>query len=781
MIRFKLLLFLFLLITCGQSVNAQKSTINFQQLNSELHQLINNYRDSIGLPRLKTNTILEQAAKDQADYNNWQNVLGHDQVTYNKQSPSERVFFYNGNFNYIGENVAFVIANIAADTLKDETTLAQELFTAWINSPPHRENIATTQYYQAGLGFSYNSTTGKLYATQVFSAKGYTFPTRYETPRRAYGVQHYAKEPCQGLKNFRYGTLSFANGIYTIGDSIFIRYHDINYFNEVISSPNDGYAVDIVFRDQFPCGAFNLLHGSEIFDGYLLPPVFRYEILARNKSKNPKKLDSFLGILPKNLPPHELNLMLVNNNHKCDYSYPVITPSADIPPFFIEPLLVDVQAEFVPFKIDTTIEIPFYFKRSSASFSTPGFGFEQLEIQKYADYIKKIDIQTYSSVEGKSWFNERIQAERAKNIEAFFTFINITDKSLFKTHANENWDKFDEQVIALNLTEFKDLSKAEVKRYLKLKNTNGKYDSLLYEQRKSVARIKIKGKVTGFNDSSNVGLIWEDILAQKNIPLAAKFLQSNYPHALSNELFFGSPFDSIYFDNKAFACNYMANKIANKFYRFNADLKSIELMALDFSDKTNLYYALNWMNIYYWDLYYISRQYFDNPEKRMPTISPEKVLEKLQSVPDTVFTDTTYLSRLKLNHCLSSIHYFVWNNEWSKVNYYFDLIFDYFYTANLTITEATDLALYTNYFHRYDRSVKLLDLYYNKSELDENAAFVLAQTATLIQGELEEQTYLGYMKKALEFNKARWCGWINGNFQVMRNETVKTIYCNVCP
>ena len=297
----------------------------------------------------------------------------------------------------------------------------------------------------------------------------------------------------------------------------------------------------------------------------------------------------------------------------------------------------------------------------------------------------------------------------------------------------------------------------------------------------SVARVKIKGKVSNLDDPYNHAVSWDMALDEKNIDMAAMILQkavnSNEPSYIS---LYDLRIDSSYYDNLVFATNALAFKIKTKARRLPDNFNNDKILDLDLKSKENTFYVINWVNLYYHDLYRISRQYFNNPKKDAPPISPEKVFDVLNQVDYAYFPDSSYVERIKLNHSLSSIHYYAWINNYSLVNKYFDLIFAYFYRANLPIEEATDLALYANKFHRYDKCVQMLDFYYDRNLLDERAAFVLAQTATLIQKELNEDDLIGHMNIAIEFNKTRWCNWLNSNFQVLRNEKVKAICCETC-
>lgn len=770
------------LLFCVTVTFSQSTQLNYNEIGKLILKQVNAYRDSIDARPLKNNSILHQAAEDHADYMSWNKYLGHDQVTYNKQTPAERVFYYGGNFNYIGENVAVITPRINDSTFKTSDKIAQEFFTLWINSTGHRENISKDFYYQSGISFAYDSKSNKLYSAQVFSALGYNFPSRLKSPAKAYGVQAYNEETCEGSKNFRYGTLSFANHLFVSHDSVFIRYHDINYFKKVVSNPNDGYALDIVFRDQLPCNSPNLFHGSGIFDGYMLEPKFQYDLYKHNYSQNPKKLITYIGKLPKGISNYEINLILIKDNIRCDYSYPVIIPSKDIPPFYIEPLMVDTISEVLAqIKLDTTIELSFSFERSSTNWNED-LSFNTFNsIRAYTNFIQSVEINTFSSVEGKEWFNIRLQEERAAKIKSLLTAYVSNQKTEVNVHSKENWEKFNKQIKENNLTEFEDKSPEEIKRYLKLKKGNTLYDSLLFDQRKASATIKIKGIVKGDATGPESLLIWDEVVKQKNFAAATHLL---YRAAQQENNFvtydtYNPELDTFY-NYAPFSCNILAERIKNNWRKLPVQLDSTQLINLRLDNKANKYTIANWINLYYHDLYWRSRYYYTDPSKNQIKVDPEIVLKRLNLLETGAFEDTTYWPKLKLNQQLASIQYYSYINDWQKVNLYFNQIFDHFFDANLPINEAHDLALFCNYHYKYDMSVKMLDHYFEQETLNENAAFTLAQTATVLQDEIEEERYIAYMTTAREMNPKRWCGWLNSNFQVMRNEKVKGMYCEHC-
>ena len=91
---------------------------------------------------------------------------------------------------------------------------------------------------------------------------------------------------------------------------------------EIIENTNDGFAIDLVEREQLLCGQDNRLDRSEIYEGVMLPPVYRDDIISKNTAKNPNRLIVSLGKIPLHLKGKSLspNLIVIKNGKKCSYT-----------------------------------------------------------------------------------------------------------------------------------------------------------------------------------------------------------------------------------------------------------------------------------------------------------------------------------------------------------------------------------------------------------------------------------------------------------------------------
>lgn len=113
--------------------------------------LINNYRASIGKPALATSECLSQAARA------WSQQMASADNLYH--SPGGYADSYCGSSIGVGENAYYTTDWSGAS--------AQTAFNSWYNSALHRANMGG-DYDHTGLGFYWDETHGKLWATEEF-------------------------------------------------------------------------------------------------------------------------------------------------------------------------------------------------------------------------------------------------------------------------------------------------------------------------------------------------------------------------------------------------------------------------------------------------------------------------------------------------------------------------------------------------------------------------------------------------------------------------------------
>lgn len=746
------------------------------QVNSEVSNLVlehvNHLRDSLGLNSLQLDAKLIQAADDHSYYQANQLQLTHFQKTFTKETPFERVLYYEGNRTYVAENVAKVPTAINKDTSLNLKLIAKRLYDSWFHSEGHYANMIDANMTLMGLAIGFDG-RGSVYGTQVFSSDEIRLPIAFRDPEMAWGVRP-GEFNCKDDAK-QYETMFFANHVAVEGNSIYMVFHDMNFFRGVISGENDGFAIDVVLREQLPCSKENQFHASEVYDGEMQRPIYRNDLLRNDLFSNPKKIKVKIGEVPSYLRGRQwdANVIVINDNILCDYSVPVAVPSDIYPLLDLEPFyVVDTLLSFEPVSIHIkdSVHLRLKYERSAERF-IPDSDENFRRFSNWGGYASNVQVECFASVEGKKWYNNRLLKER--ELRAREVLYNLGMEESVAIAGKENWEMMKEQIERHNLSEFKGRQEEQVK-YLLKRNPSAFYDSLLFEQRVNhiYANIDTVVEVSDYysywlasqydSTISINALPWNKILLEDHIQL-------------ENPIF-SSIFDSIYAD-KRYKTN-LLNAGAIDYANARLDSTKVEtfVKGVDVTDSRQLFNYAHFLTTYWFKKYTQSYEFIGIAQ----TIEPERLRELVANL-DTNLVSEEQRQRLDVNILVSGIHYYVTHNKWGLQNTYFDAIADLVKLNYFTPEEAMGLALFCNYFHKFDQAVQILAPFHDEKTLTEDGYFVLAQTSSLISQKLELEKYHEYMESAKRVNKSRYCKWLDDEFQIQRDEYLKKDFCTTCP
>lgn len=761
------ILLLTTLITLSFSAFSQSFTDVFKQ---ELLKCANELRDSLHLTTLELDEKLHPAAEDQNNYIQNVGKLTHFQATFGKETPAERVLYYKTNRTYVGENVASYSydkkVSIAADSL------AKLFFKLWKNSPPHYKNMISPNFTQLGVALGHNEKN--YFATQVFSSNENQLPREFDNPDISWGIRK-AERNCKDEEQ-TYETMFFANRVVVEGNEIFMDFHDLKFFKRVINAPNDGFAIDIVFREQFPCDDINQLHLSEVHDGEMQRPVYSFDLFRNDISHNKNKIKTKIGEVPDYLSNQQwaANIIVINDNFLCDYTVPTKVSSGIYPLLEIEAFIdrsIDSNSSSpITLQIKDTVEIPIYFNRSDSISYLGRYEQEQMFRRNIGMY-DTVWVDIYASVEGKTWFNEGLLEARKKSIQGAIIKYFEGDIPNIKYNLSENWDEMYRQINTLDLKELKGLSKEEIKTYLK-RNPSEFYDSLLFIQRTAHlhARTHRKLAINTLSDY-NFGRYFDTTLNVLDLPW-----QTLLPEKIENrEELSSHVFDELYTEKqlKTNLLNIGSMNYAAKWYDSLTVQNFVE--QIDTNDTQQLFNYVNFLTKYWY-----AKHAFSNSLRRVAiTPEPEEIMGYMEILAQREL-DTTIINRLELNVLLSGIHYYTSRNNWKMEKKYFKEIVKRAKKANLNAQEALELALFCNYFHEYEITIEILDDYYKRGLLTEDGLFVLTETAYLKRNSVQNVDYRAYFMAAKKVNRSRYCKWLDDYFQIQRDEVLKRDFCESC-
>ncbi len=767
--------FIFLLLFFSSStLFCQEGPLNETRIELSVLKKVNILRDSLNLPSLSLDNTLSEAAADHAFFMARTRKLTHYQNTFTKETQAERIIYYGGNRTYTGENVASTMILRDSLGLINYEGIADSLFMSWYNSKDHYKNMTHPDFTLMSLSYSV-SQEKLIYAAQVFSSDEIQLPSDFRNENRAWGVRP-SEITCKD-DELRYETMFFANNVVVQGNDIYFSFHDINFFNGVFNSQNDGMAVDIILREQLPCDKENQFHISEIHDGEMQQPIYLMDMLRKDISGNKNKIFVKIGELPEYLEGKQWqpNIIVINDNKLCDYSYPVEVPSAIFPllhldPYFEEPDSTEILKEDYSFFMSDTLNAELWYGNREENYSNDVSGDMEV-ILELKSLIKDITVNSYTSVNGAEWYNQELLIKREENAREIMEALEFSDSQV-KYQASENWEMMDSQIAEHGLAYLQNKTKPQIKSYLK-KNKTTFLDSLLHEQRKT--------RITAVADTSVLVNSYSRYLLGRAYGLNIPLDSINWNEILKN---------TYILNEKEIAEDLIDSLRDNPFLRTNlfgaASIKGVNqrldsVLVEEFIEECDVKNSRQSFNYaHFLTKYWFTKYAFDyRLETAARSITPEELRERLEEI-DLEVIDSTDFIRLQVNTLLAGIHYYVAHNNWTYVDTYFNKISDLVKLEGFTPEEATELALFCNHFHKFKIAVDILRPFHDEVLLPEDGYFVLAKTASLIRHRLEDEEYWAFMNSAKRANEPRYCYWLDTSFQIQRDEFIKRDFCKTC-
>lgn len=746
----------------------QLSESNKNLLRQELSKQINELRKEQGLPALIFDDILKKAAEFHSSYQAKEDELTHDENKSKYATPEKRVKAFKGkDFEIVGENCLFVIRKETPLHKKEIPEIASEMFSAWKNSPSHYANMTEPEYVFGDLGFDYNPKSSRIYATQVFGKLGFKVPNQLS--KNAFGVMKETKECDELYAQYENYLLNMGNGITIEGDEVVLYYHNIEHFKLLLNGPNDGLAIDIIQKNQLICGQPNQLDFSPIYDGILLKPAMASDILANNEAKSEYRLISKIAKIPTDLIDKEISpsLIFIKNGKRCKYVFPCEIQLKDFALIPFEPIVKDEST--VELKLDgiTHSDIIYY------SFNTSKISDTQLPfVPKSKQIVYSAQIQSYSSVDGDLSHNNYLHTARAEFIQSHLLSTIKIDANKIDTEMHENWKLMNFQLHYFNREDLLDLSHDSIKAIIAEKDSTLDWQSLLFEQRTASAIIHYSGNYSQVAKEQSLEEFNLRTAVVMNDPLLVnKALYQMYQTKKYHPSILFEPQITVYFENhQEVIANYAAllsvnfqenilstTKFIHRWLQSPGELKDDQRINL-----LHLYSLLGKFLIDDWDL---------ASQRLANVIHPNKI--------GVIFQDS-YPEKLILNLNITYLDYFGQINDSENISKTFYSIKEYVAPKTLSEEETIQLALFYNYWSVFKTAVDFLLPKANIKELNENALFILLETMTVVQYHYSEQEYYEINEIAKNKNRARWCNWVNNNFQVLRDYHLKRMYCESC-
>jgi hypothetical protein len=290
----------------------------------------------------------------------------------------------------------------------------------------------------------------------------------------------------------RFGTL-------ISGDSVFLSIYSEKWFANFFGNRNDGFAIDVVSKDQYQCDNVSRLAKSPVHKGWLLEPKFKDDIYRTARVNRHGIVTVFGGLVPKELDRKnvEANYILLEDRYACSYIAVVNVSSAawGLLPMglYYDTLNVDGNDRYQELEKTLKFKIPFGKNVSEYNKEDIRPLYDSLKLTDYE--ITSISIKAFTSVEGSLRRNTELQYQRAQSIvDGLQSYQPESISSEITT--NENWVEFIEDIQSTPFKYLDRLSKEEVKDALKDPGLAIRIEPILARHRKGIIELALEKRMS---------------------------------------------------------------------------------------------------------------------------------------------------------------------------------------------------------------------------------------------------------------------------------------------
>ena len=776
-------------------INAQQPNddVDYKYNKAYLEKLIesqiNAYRTSKNLAAFKKDKILSLAAEDQANYILKTGKVTHDQLSSKKETPFNRVLFYDGMHGYVAENCYSITIGSQVKlpgenkkiNIKSYHQVATIIVQGWITSSEGESIIANPKYVNSGIAVLFNEKNKTIVATHVVGSEPFVLPEGVKPMKDNLGLEPYNKSKCADLESkFSYLPQLMSDNILFKNGEIYFYFHDLELFNNVLTDAKDGIAIDIVSRNQFLCTAGNKYYPSSIHSGVLLPPILKSHIFGKNELKLSNEIEVSLGPIPQYVDTNavEFNLLIIKDNCVCQtIVYNSLggenLQSLDLN-FLLDTLSVSSKLDSVMNQL--TFIIPF--ERNKTQYNSEEIKpfLDSLSLNRYD--LKKIEVIAYSSLEGGVEENKIIQQKRAKSILEAIQKYKLQNVET-KITTLENWEGFYESIKGSPYEkEFMKYSKEELRKIINSDTLGYNLEPYLEGQRNAKIIMTVE-KI--FMDSALFKILpkkFDEAIVKKDFAKAKVYqsvmlkniekgtinkediIQAKIPHFK----------ETVPFINNQIAIRWYYAASLNKDSINNFLYDDIQTQLLIDPNNSYLQYNKLVLRLLLWSYNY----------KR--EADPKFLLKDIKLLYSTNI-EQKMINRLILNYNIISADFYYENKKFKEREKALEEVKKALLSANFDRNQTFKIANYFMFQMRIGWAIDIMKPFALNPSIDEEFLFTFLTIAIYDKEKVPELEFLDLMTRAKKMNKERFCklfGFPNMSFQLLRDLTVKEMYCKTC-
>ncbi|NCO53993.1 MAG: hypothetical protein GW876_01130 [Bacteroidetes bacterium] len=508
--QLRFLFFIFLLIFIFKNLYSQNETqytdtsktnnytrildaedYNADILNEILRKEINKYRLKQKSDTLTFETILKNAADDQAAFMAQTGNAVYEQGG-KKNTTGKRIMLYGGSDN--GEELVVKMPIKKGTELFTYGKVVDDIMFKWLSDKKGIIVLNDPKYMFYGIGSTLDDEHKKVYVSAVFGNyssynAGSTRKDELSIPftTKKYGLKKIDDNICSRCNKFR-NIDDLQRGLYVKDGNIYFKYDNFKALKKLLKDPSDGIVVDVVQRAQYPCEGENIIDNNLVNKGVMLKRYKVSKLEKKNLVKVQKnKVEVLIGPLPKGISDnYELNLLLVLEKRVCRTISPSFSEEGGVEYSNLIELLADTivigETEYKPAIENSILEFIIPFEKNKSNYKPEDIEPLIKKLKEPDFIINKLSIIAYSSIEGNDETNKALQKNRAESIVNALK-SRQTKKVAYNITTGDNIEDFKHDVLGTEFANIANMSVSEAQEYISKNNLINKLEPILQKHR----------------------------------------------------------------------------------------------------------------------------------------------------------------------------------------------------------------------------------------------------------------------------------------------------------
>ncbi len=670
--------------------------------------------------------------------------------------------------------------------------VAKTIYNRWENNPKNLPVLLNPKYTLVGISCMIDEEGKKVYASAIFGGYdiingGVMYKDQLSVPfnTKSKSLKLPELRTCKTCDRWRNYDL-LQKGLYVSGDKIFLKYQNARDLRRIIKKKKDGLAVDIVQRSQYINADYNIVDNNSLNKGVMSKVVYRDKffkknlLLGRDKKANRKVkgIEIQIGKFDQNISgPYELNLIVVQDGKVCKTitrgymesgAIESSTPIGLLP----WPNSRNLKPPFEPRSESSIINFTIPFAKNKSEF-------KKEDIQPFINALNEPDfiidglyIYAYSSIEGDSVTNAKLQRKRAESVVKVLQ-SGQKNKITPSIQTKDSWDLFmlenDDGKYAdlVNMGKHKAIAKINSDKKLE-----EELEPILAKERFAQMVMDITYDVSGDKEQKFSTVTFGRALKAGNQTQAYKIMdfmsrrvtEGRYPAAIFDSLKMEETMQTIGLANNRVYYKYQVGNLVDE----DDEATFERLLKLDPANPILQYNKV-----------FCQLKLDSNAGNTEHQAQVQQTIDGLYGKLDSNYVnglniewqfmvmeslDTLENAEAQIDACIARIKSFYkikeasWQNA-LKLSYVFSRAKDYKYAATL------------------------LEPYLNTRYVNENLVFMYVSLASRVQEKYYSRTFARAMEIAKNKNPQRYCKLFGEpfmTFQVLENPEVKKVYQTSC-